>query len=279
MPAQHPNAPNDTRPGQRLQPRSSGQYGYDGREGWLTMDRGVGWSTAAAAVATAMLVVGGACSDDNGRQHLRAVAEAEQAMAENRVDAMDFVAREFDTPGVFGAFDRDRARMIRYVDQVAAFRHRRYHDVLVPPGNFADFLEEPRTLAWLVGALTRTTFGPSDDQPAVVCVGAVPGHLRFTDGDSILVRIDFDRDGSTDVAFRSSSVSCAPGLQVVHHDAGDGYREQWLVALESAEPREETVAWFWRDGRFLGILAEADGRRYGRSLFLPGQQMRGFSER
>jgi hypothetical protein len=147
-----------------------------------------------------------------------------------------------------------------------AFQHRRYSEVFQPPTPVASYF--PSTLPWEKWGFISSAFGSlrGTDQGE----SYNDGQLVTSDNPATIV-VDLNRDGIPDLAYRGDEPEFNPSLAVVHDDARDGRRQQWLAASRGSDPRTAASIWLYRDGPALSIFVKpSDGPPCGRSYCFGG---------
>jgi hypothetical protein len=80
------------------------------------------------------------------------------------------------------------------------------------------------------------------------------------------VTVDLDRDRNPEMIYRGEVPYFNSAMTVVHDDAGDGRRQQWLAAPAGADPRSAAAIWLYRDGPAISVIVKpAMGSPCGRS--------------
>jgi hypothetical protein len=157
----------------------------------------------------------------------------------------------------------DPARAVQLVERWNAFSHQRFVEVFQPPEHVAEYFPA-KLLTWEDYGFFSTSFGGLRADSLRSEYGG--GRLVLSRG-SPVVFVDLDLDGTPEMTYDGDEPVIRDGLAVVHDDAGDGRREQWLIADHGEDPRQAARIWFYRDGHATSVIIKPDEsiNRCGRS--------------
>ncbi len=141
------------------------------------------------------------------------------------------------------------------------FWHQRYLEVLQPPDSVETYFGPG--LSWGEWGMA-SAFGP---------MRGVESGEDYEDGRMIVsdslgtAVVDIDRDGQPEMTYDGQSPEFSGAVVVVHDEAGDGQREQWLAAPKGFNPRTEATIWLYRDGPTASVIIKpSNDHPCGRSM-------------